>query len=175
MLMDDTQSLQNLFTLLTLTQKYNSLVGVDMVEGEFAQQSIMDSLRSTALKIGPTESQTITIGTKSDESVSSSHVSSRLTVPAMDTNDSTALSSISVSISEYASTLYGNGTLNSNPIRLYLENVDSSLVTSDNRLEFVMANTYEVDLANYSRVIIQPCYNRRTPFIVTSVQGTLIM
>jgi hypothetical protein len=158
---NDTAALSNVFTLLDLTQRYNALLADDMSEGEFAQQTVMNTVRTSVQKFAPSDTDTLYVGASTAEAVSSDTFITRLKVPVLDNNVSTTLSNINVAMTEIPSGLYGNGTLNSNPVRLYLENVDSSLVDSNSTWEFVIANTYAVDTSNYSRVIVQPCYNRR--------------
>ncbi len=162
--MNDTQAFSTVQTLFSLTEIYGDLIASDMAAGEFSTQTVTGSLSTTTQVISVDSSDTLVIGSSVSDSLTGDLVMSRLTVPVLDSNESSTLGDVEVSITEMASSMYGNISLNANPVRLYLDNVDSSLENDSTVFEFVLANIYDVDMSNYSRVIVQPCYNRRPVF-----------
>ena len=162
--MNNSQSFNTVQSLLTLAQSYGDLIGSDMAAGEYASQTVTTGLSSTTQVISVASSDTLVIGSSTSELLSEGMYKSQVTVPVLDTNESSTLGNVEVSISEIPSSIYGNVSLNANPVRLYLNNVDRSLENDSTAFEFVLPNIYDVDMANYSRVIVQPCYNRRPAF-----------
>ena len=175
---NDTTAQNNVNQVMSLTKLYGRLLSKDMVSGEAAQSLSLGSIRVATQAISLTEEKTLSLAATDTEatyaSSSSSSASASSTVgaaapvttmttlrmPVMNAT-ATTTEAMEVSLVQLPASLYGNDTVNSNVIRANFLKIPGEAVNSTLKMRFVIQNTYQVDVARYSKVYPIECYNRR--------------